>query len=268
MVGGRWRRLVNFFFNHPRTPLRCTARQRALLGAASRDDAHGLDQKVKVKRSDGFSCEQKTPPKTAPQVYARHARSHGLTPPPDAEILARFRSFYATPWTAGASRFAGDGRPFWSACVAAALGVDGATPAAAAVADAVYAHYASPAAWRPVAGAATALARLRGAGVRVGVVSNFDARLPALLRALGLAAHVDAVATSAETGLEKPNPALFEVALARLGLAPGDVLCVGDDRRNDVAGGRAAGCTAWLLGVDVASLEAVAARVLGEEDDD
>ena len=207
------------------------------------------------------------PPPLPPQVYARHALAHGLTPPPEPEILARFRAFYARPWTRGgvASRFSGDGRAFWRACVRASLAADD-TPALAATAEAVYAFFATPAAWRVVPGAVETVARLKSGGVKIGVVSNFDARLPPLLAGLGFTPHLDACVTSSETGLEKPNPALFESALSALSLPPSDVVVVGDDRRNDVAGGRAAGCTAWQLGVDVPSLESVAARVLGEEE--
>jgi putative hydrolase of the HAD superfamily len=204
------------------------------------------------------------PSEPAAEVYARHARAHGLDPPPD--ILRRFRAFYATPWPSGA-RFAGDGRAFWRACVQASLAApDG--PALDAAADAVYSYFAAPAAWRLVPGATDALARLKAGGVRVGVASNFDARLPPLLSALGLAPHIDACVTSADLhGLEKPNPAFFEAALAALALPAEAVVVVGDDRRNDVTGGRAAGCHAWQLGVDVPSLDSVAARVLGEEVD-
>ncbi len=34
----------------------------------------------------------------------------------------------------------------------------------------------------------------------------------------------------AEVGCEKPEPGIFQVALASLGVAPGDALHVGDDR--------------------------------------
>ena len=39
----------------------------------------------------------------------------------------------------------------------------------------------------------------------------------------------------------KPEPPLFRIALARLGLAPGQPAMVGDSVESDVAGGRRAG---------------------------
>ena len=210
-----------------------------------------------------------------PHSYRRAALAHGLTPPPAPEILARFRAAYARPWRHGGSRFAGDGKPFWRFCVAASLGLPAhALPAACF--DELYDYYADPtAAWRVAPGAVDALAALRRAGVRVGVVSNFDARLPSLLEGLGLAPYLDrdAVVTSADTGLEKPNPEMFRVCLDRLAaraaarIAPADALVVGDDRRNDVAGGRAAGMHAVQVGVDgVEGLGDVVRLVLGESE--
>lgn len=83
----------------------------------------------------------------------------------------------------------------------------------------------------------------------------------------------DAVVVSAEVGAEKPNPVIFEAALQALGMRPGEVVHVGDDRRNDVWGARDAGIPAWLWGVDVHSFDEVARRVLlgaaaEDEDDD
>jgi len=45
----------------------------------------------------------------------------------------------------------------------------------------------------------------------------------------------------------KPSPRFFELALAELGLAPAEVLVVGDDAEADVAGGSRAGCRTALV---------------------
>jgi FMN phosphatase YigB (HAD superfamily) len=65
-----------------------------------------------------------------------------------------------------------------------------------------------------------------------------------------------------EVGAEKPSPVIFEAAVTQLGVAPAECVHVGDDRRNDVWGGRDAGVTAWLWGYDVHTFEEVARRVL------
>ena len=55
-----------------------------------------------------------------------------------------------------------------------------------------------------------------------------------------------ACAISAEV-VGKPSPAFFQLALREMGLAPGEVLVVGDDPETDGAGGRAAGCRVAMV---------------------
>jgi len=48
-------------------------------------------------------------------------------------------------------------------------------------------------------------------------------------------------------GIEKPDPQIFALALARMGIAPDDALYVGDLYEVDVVGARAAGLDVVLL---------------------
>jgi putative hydrolase of the HAD superfamily len=67
-------------------------------------------------------------------------------------------------------------------------------------------------------GARDACLELAAAGLPLAVVSNWDIGLHDHLGALGLDAVVNIVVTSAEAGAPKPAPAVFELALARLGV--------------------------------------------------
>ena len=107
--------------------------------------------------------------------------------------------------------------------------------------------------FRPIAGAAAALGALRGAGLRLASVANWDVSLTAHLDEAGLAPLFDAVVTSAEAGAAKPDPAPFLLALARLGVRPERALHVGDDAV-DRDGARAAGLA--FAPVPVATLPA------------
>ena len=69
------------------------------------------------------------------------------------------------------------------------------------------------------------------AGIKLGLVSNFDTRLRPLLAGLGLTNLFDTIIVSAEEGFEKPNPLLFERACERMGVLPHQTVHVGDDRR-------------------------------------
>ena len=86
---------------------------------------------------------------------------------------------------------------------------------------------------------------------RLGVVSNFDDTAAAygILVRHGIAGVLDTIVVSEAIGLRKPHPALVRAGLRDLGLAPEEVLFVGDTLSEDVAAARAAGVeAAWIDG--------------------
>jgi putative hydrolase of the HAD superfamily len=91
------------------------------------------------------------------------------------------------------------------------------------------------------------LRALRAAGLRLVVASNWDASLPQTLARVGLLELVDGVVTAAQCGAMKPDPAVFEAALALAGVAAADALHVGDSLTEDVAGAAAVGIEAVLV---------------------
>ena len=95
--------------------------------------------------------------------------------------------------------------------------------------------------------AARALARARAAGIVTGVVSNSNGSVEGLLARLGLGAGLAFVIDSAVVGVEKPDPRIFRLALARAGVEPGEAVYVGDLYSVDVVGARAAGMEGILL---------------------
>ena len=104
--------------------------------------------------------------------------------------------------------------------------------------------------WESVpAGVPGALATLTRLGLRQVVVSNSNGTARAKLERLGLASGFDFVVDSHEVGVEKPDPAIFKIALGRLGVEADAVLHVGDFFHIDVVGARAAGLHAWLIDV-------------------
>jgi HAD superfamily hydrolase (TIGR01549 family) len=92
-----------------------------------------------------------------------------------------------------------------------------------------------------------ALELVRRAGLRAGVISNSNGSVRASLQALGLAPYLDFVLDSGEVGFEKPDPRIFELALARAGIAAAEAVHVGDLYSIDVRGARAGGLHAVLL---------------------
>jgi HAD superfamily hydrolase (TIGR01509 family) len=97
----------------------------------------------------------------------------------------------------------------------------------------------------PEAEAALGLARARG--LRAAVISNSNGSVASILESLGLARHLDFVLDSYLVGVEKPDPRIFEMALARAGVEPVEAVYVGDLYSVDVLGARGAGMDAILL---------------------
>lgn len=92
----------------------------------------------------------------------------------------------------------------------------------------------------PIPGAIETVRELRRRRLELAVVSNWDVGLRELLEEAGLASFFSAIVTTAEAGVGKSDPALFRLALSRLGVEPARALHVGDEQ-DDELGARAAG---------------------------
>jgi putative hydrolase of the HAD superfamily len=118
---------------------------------------------------------------------------------------------------------------------------------AADLAGGVYAAFGEASRWRAYDDVAPAFGRLRDAGVKVGIISNWDTRLEHIFEGLGLLGLVDAVVSSAVVSLHKPDPRIFELACQRVGAQPAQCAHVGDHYYADVLGARAVGMTPVLI---------------------
>lgn len=96
-------------------------------------------------------------------------------------------------------------------------------------------------------GAGPAVARVKAAGLVAGVVSNSNGTVRSILERIGLGRDLDFIVDSGMVGVEKPDPRIFEIALARAGVAADAAIYVGDLYSIDVLGARAAGLDAVLL---------------------
>lgn len=92
-----------------------------------------------------------------------------------------------------------------------------------------------------------ALRELRDRGMRLGLVSNFEAWLEDLLEDLGLRGFFDVAIISGKEDFEKPHPRIFELALERTGMEPSQSMHVGDSPISDFAGALDVGMRPVLL---------------------
>ena len=105
----------------------------------------------------------------------------------------------------------------------------------------------APESWELHPDVLPAMHELRGMGMRLGIVSDWGSNLLPIVDGLGLGSELDFVIASGAEGISKPDPALFRLAAARLAVAPGASLMVGDSYRADVVGAQSAGMDGILL---------------------
>lgn len=103
---------------------------------------------------------------------------------------------------------------------------------------------------RPIAGMKELVEDLSARGVPLGIVSNSEGRLAELLVEVGLRDYFRFVADSGLLAFEKPDPRIFEYAATGLGVAPKEIVHVGDAWVADIEGALGAGARAiWVTPV-------------------
>jgi len=91
------------------------------------------------------------------------------------------------------------------------------------------------------------LQTLKGRGVVLGVISNWDSRLQDTLTATGLAPHFDFILASTVVGSAKPDQKIFEEALKLSAVNSKEACHIGDEPETDIKGARQAGVDAILI---------------------
>jgi putative hydrolase of the HAD superfamily len=112
---------------------------------------------------------------------------------------------------------------------------------------ALFTYFAQSTAWMLYPEVSVTLAALQERGLALAVVSNFDSRLHTILHGLGIDQRFTAIIISSDAGYAKPAPEIFQAALARHDLDPGNAVHVGDSERNDLFGAVKAGLTGVLI---------------------
>ena len=96
------------------------------------------------------------------------------------------------------------------------------------------------------------LDRLQQMNLKMGIISNWDTPLHAMVEELGLAPYFDVVVASHDQRVRsaKPDAAIFEYALNAVGVSPEEAVHVGDSFEADIIGAHATGIRAILLDRD------------------
>jgi putative hydrolase of the HAD superfamily len=185
------------------------------------------------------------------EAYAAALARRGIVADPD-EMLARFQRLMAqrTRRDDGRLRYGtteAEARAWWRLAVRRCFAEHADEIDLDEVFEELWSHFARGDAWRVYPDVARTFDALRHRGIKIGLVSNWDCRLPPLLQGLGLWDMFDVPVVSFQVGVEKPDPAIFEHALRAGGATPERCVHVGDSYEQDVVGARRAGIRpVWL----------------------
>jgi putative hydrolase of the HAD superfamily len=156
-------------------------------------------------------------------------------------------------------------RTFWLEVYGNFLRDVGVTDRPGELAERLFEAFSDIANYRLHADALPTLDRLHAAGFALGVISNFEEWLERLLESLEVTRYFPVRVISGIEGVEKPDPAIFRIALERAQVSAAESVYVGDHPYFDVAAARQAGLFPVLIdrrgrypdadGIRIASLE-------------
>jgi putative hydrolase of the HAD superfamily len=111
----------------------------------------------------------------------------------------------------------------------------------------LYAAFCDIDVWKVFPDTVSTLETLAGDGVHLAVISNWDRRLPDILRSLDLYHLFETVTVSSLEGVEKPSTEIFHRTTDRMGISAAEALHVGDSPLEDYTGAERAGLAAALI---------------------
>lgn len=188
------------------------------------------------------------------QIYSSIAASFGIQSEPEALNRAFIESWQASPPMAfpGISPDELHRREFqWWGNIAlqtfSKAGIIQQFPDFPAFFAYLYDYFATAEPWFLYPDTLTALEYWQAEGIELGVISNFDSRLHAVLENLGLTGYFKSVTASTEVGFAKPSPTVFLQALEKHQCSPRDAWHIGDSLKEDYEGARGAGIHGILI---------------------
>ena len=99
----------------------------------------------------------------------------------------------------------------------------------------------------------------RALGIKIGICTDMTAHIQfRKIERLGLTDRLDAMVTSEEAGVEKPNRRMFDMVAEKLGVKNEEVIYIGDSYKKDVTGAKNAGMIPiWYLSLQHKSGEPI-----------
>ncbi|MDR1185237.1 MAG: HAD-IA family hydrolase [Coriobacteriales bacterium] len=113
-----------------------------------------------------------------------------------------------------------------------------------------YEFFLEPDSWALFDDVISTLFALRSRGIMLGLISNWDSSLNAVINGMGIGFYFGVIISSAVVGLHKPQPEIFQLALREANALVPETLYVGDHLHADVEGAAGVGITPVLIDRD------------------
>ena len=183
------------------------------------------------------------------EIYAKTASSFGVRC--DPEVLEK--AFYST-WqkrgglsSLGAETDEAKERAWWHTLVREVFDSSGGVPRFDEFFAVLHRSFEEKHLWEIYPEVLNVLIELREEGLTLGIVSNWDLRLPRLVKNLGLEPYFDFLVSSSVCGATKPSAKIFKEALKHAKVSPEEAIHVGDTYEEDFVGAEGVGIKAFLL---------------------
>jgi len=111
----------------------------------------------------------------------------------------------------------------------------------------LYGHFATAQPWCLYEEILPVLQQWKSEKIELGIVSNFDSRIYAVLKSLELDKYFTSITISSSAGAAKPDGQIFAIALAKHNCQPQHAWYIGDSFEEDYRGASAAGLKAFWL---------------------
>ncbi|XP_020891975.1 haloacid dehalogenase-like hydrolase domain-containing protein 3 [Exaiptasia diaphana] len=185
------------------------------------------------------------------QIYSKTAKQHGLCINPmllDSQYKKIYKNYYKKYPNFGVQNNIST-QCFWHKIVHTTFKNSGCEDddLISNIASSLYQDFRLPENWQLFDDVHPVLDLLKNTGYKLGVVSNFDERLPAILQGLDVLKYFSFVLCSTEVKVAKPSPKIFQLALQHGEVKAYQALHVGDSVVKDYNAAKAIGMKAYVI---------------------
>jgi len=194
-------------------------------------------------------------------VYAHYSRAYGFSGTAQ-ELNYRFGMEWKRMGgmeSLGATKGVEAEKNFWSELVFKVFDISGGLRDFDEFFECVYDAFRSKEHWKVFEDVSESgiFEQLKSRGIKLGVISNWDSRLPEILGSMGLSQYFDFILASTVVGSAKPDSFIFEEAIRLSGFSAGETCHIGDEVKADFHGARQAGIDAIVIDRNASHKEGV-----------